>query len=113
MEPDKLRVVVGVDLDGNTARIKVRGNVDTSNVCALYGVARRANALTPGLEIVVDLANASATAGALDQLRNCEDSGKLPAAAGPGRIECNLHVLQPSRTAAAAASTTGDLALAA
>jgi len=110
MESDKLDVVVAVDLECNTARIKVKGHVDARNIQALHSVARRANGLTDGLTIVIDLSRASATSEALGQLTGWAQAGTLPGAGGAGGVECVLRVVEPSR---AAASAAGDVALAA
>ncbi|EMY32697.1 hypothetical protein D477_018731 [Arthrobacter crystallopoietes BAB-32] len=112
MESDKLKVVVGVDVECNTARIEVKGHVDTRNIQALYSVARRANALTAGPALVLDLARASATPEALEQLSGWAEAGMLPGAAGADGTECDLRVVQPSG-AAVAASGAADVALAA
>ncbi|GLB68009.1 hypothetical protein [Arthrobacter mangrovi] len=104
MEGDKLSVVVSVDVECNTARIKVMGDVDTRNVRALYSVARRANALSPGLGIVLDLGRASATADALAELEHCAAFQVLPQDAGSADTACSLSLIPSARTAATAVS---------
>lgn len=110
MEGDKLSVVVGVDVECNTARIRVKGDVDTRNVRALYSVALRANALSPGLGVVLDLGPASVTADALAGLEHCAAFQVLPEDAGSGETACSLSLIPPARTTAAAVS---EVALAA
>lgn len=66
---DKLKALVQLDVEGSTARIEIRGSVDTRNVKALYVLAKRANCLAPGLDIVLDLQRATVHPKAMEQLR--------------------------------------------
>jgi hypothetical protein len=100
MEGDKLKVLVRMDVDCNSARIEVKGNVDSLNIRALYAVARRAASLAPGLGTVLDLGKASATSHALDELLGCAELQALPANAGPDPVPCNLSVVVPKGAAA-------------
>jgi hypothetical protein len=102
MEGDKLKVLVSMDVDCASARIEVKGNVDSRNVQALHAVARRVNALMPGLGIVLDLAAASATAEAARELREWADARALPAGAGCDPVPCNLSAVLPAKAASAA-----------
>lgn len=102
MEGDKLNVLVSMDVDCHSARIEVKGSVDSRNVQALHAVARRVNTLMPGLGIVLDLAAASATAEAARELRECADAQALPAGAGQDPVPCNLSAVLPAQTAKAA-----------
>lgn len=115
MEGDKLKVLVSMDVDCRSARIEVKGSVDSRNVQALHAVARRVNTLMPGLGIVLDLAAASATAEAARELRECADAQALPAGAGQDPVPCNLSAVLPAEAAeparsAEAAGKTGALA---
>jgi hypothetical protein len=102
MEGDKLKVLVSMDVDCDSARIEVKGNVDSRNVQALHAVARRVNTLMPGLGIVLDLAAASATREAAQELRACADAQALPAGAGQDPVPCSLSAVLPAQTARAA-----------
>lgn len=51
----KLSVLVQVDLDDRRVIIKVTGALTTVSQQGLYPLIRRARALTPGLEVTVDL----------------------------------------------------------
>jgi hypothetical protein len=104
MEGDKLKVLVSMDVDCDSARIEVKGNVDSRNVQALHAVARRVNTLMPGLGIVLDLAAASATREAAQELRECADAQALPAGAGQDPVPCNLSAVLPVKTAQPARS---------
>ncbi|GAA3665835.1 hypothetical protein GCM10023081_00790 [Arthrobacter ginkgonis] len=89
----KLDVKVGVDLEGASAKIVVRGSVDARNVQALYSLAHRANSLAPGFDITVDLTAASTQPEVLDELQECADAKSLPGPADGRRTECNLRIL--------------------
>lgn len=110
MEGDKLKVLVSMDVDCDSARIEVKGSVDSRNVQALHAVARRVNTLMPGLGIVLDLAAASATPEAARELRECADAQALPAAAGEDPVPCNLSAVLPAEAArpAPSAQRAGD-----
>jgi len=110
MESDKLNVVVSVDVDCSTARIKVKGHVDSRNIQALYSVVRRANALSPGHDTMLDLGRASATEEALAELERCAALQALPQDAGSGETACSLSLIPPARPAAIAGA---EVALAA
>lgn len=88
----KLDVKVGVDLEGASARITVRGRVDVRNVQALYSLARRANLLAPGFDITVDLTAASTQPEVLHELQACADGQYLPACAEGRRTDCRLRI---------------------
>lgn len=110
MEGDKLKVLVSMDVDCHSARIEVKGSVDSRNVQAVHAVARRVNTLMPGLGIVLDLAAASATAEAARELRECADAQALPAGAGHDPVPCNLSAVLPVEAAkpARSAETAGE-----
>ena len=89
----KLDVKVGVDLEGASASIVVRGGVDARNVQALYSLAHRANSLTSGFDITIDLTGASTRPEVLDELQACADAQYLPGTADHRRTECKLRIL--------------------
>lgn len=104
----KLDVKVGVDLDGASADIVVRGMVDDRNVQGLYSVVQRANSLAPGFDITIDLTAASTQPGVLEELQACADAQSLPRAVGGRRTDCRLRILANDVTSRA----TSDWALA-
>ena len=110
MEGGKLDVVVSVDVDCSNPRIQVKGTVDSSNVQALYAVARRAAVLGPEPAIVLDLSGATATTEALADLQAAAAAHTLPSADGLHAGTCRLTVTAPAKTTAAAGT---DMALAA
>jgi hypothetical protein len=91
----KIRVLVRLDTELETARIQVGGTVTSENLRALYAVARRTNALSPGIEILVDLSGARVTGHALDDLRSVARQEYLPESSDPLRLACRLRVLGP------------------
>jgi hypothetical protein len=95
----RLKVLVQVDLEGACTRIGVKGPVDCRNVTALCALARRANSLTPGCEIVLDLSAARPQPEVLEQLRDCAASRRLPETADPAQDECRLRIIAPPLTA--------------
>ena len=92
----KLKVTVRVDLECSAAHIEVRGRVDERNVLALYSLAKRANSLAAGLQITIDLQNASVDGAVLAHLQGCAEAGALPAHADPGQSDCRLRILAPT-----------------
>ena len=103
----KLRVLVSLDLDGGSARIAVRGHVSTRSIQALYVVAKRANSIVPGLELLVDVSEALVQPAALAMLQACSRSRRLPPAIDPAQGECTLTVLGPAGMADARTPGTG------
>ncbi|MGF9662237.1 hypothetical protein AAIH25_10240 [Arthrobacter crystallopoietes] len=89
----KIRVLVRLDTDLESARIQVGGTLTSENLRALYAVARRTNALAPGIEILVDLSGARVTGNALDDLKSVERQKHLPEASDPLHLACRLRVL--------------------
>lgn len=95
---EKLSVLVRVDLEGALTCIKVKGRVNPRNVQALYVLARRANTLSPGHQIVIDLSAAQAEPDTLALLNGCADSERLPAKADPAQAQCRLRIIAPAGT---------------
>ncbi|WP_309070045.1 hypothetical protein [Arthrobacter sp.] len=54
----KLRILVRLDIDRNSAVLAVTGCLTTESYRALLPVIRRANALVDGVAVIVDLRNA-------------------------------------------------------
>lgn len=89
----KLKVLVQLDLEAAAAHIKVRGVVTARNVLALCALAKRTNAVAPGMEIALDLTAASPRRDALGQLHEWAAAGRLPDVVDPAQADCRLHVL--------------------
>ncbi|MFT4469613.1 hypothetical protein ACMX2H_06825 [Arthrobacter sulfonylureivorans] len=101
MDP-KLRVVVRVDMDRESAQIEVRGHVTTRNIVALYSLVRRTSALASGLGVIINLQHARIEAAALEELHNCSQSEHLPGYVDPAGEACRLRVIDPPGSGAAA-----------
>jgi hypothetical protein len=97
----RLKVAVRIEADLRTARIAVLGLVTPMNLRALSVIARRAAALLPGREIVLDLTHARAAAAAIEELADPRHlltlAGNAP---GPAR-PCTLRILTPLAAPAA------------
>ncbi|MFD1211048.1 hypothetical protein ACFQ36_03195 [Arthrobacter sp. GCM10027362] len=92
-----MKALVQLDIDGSQARIEIRGSVDTRNVKALYILARRANSLAPGLDIVLDLKRATVQPEAMEQLLECSEARQLPRRVDPDQFECRLSITPAAR----------------
>ncbi len=92
---DKLRVLVGVDLDCAQARVAAQGHVTVQSVQALYLVMKRANSLMAGLALEIDMTHAEIDPDALEQLRGCSRSHHLPAHVDPLQSDYRFSVLAP------------------
>jgi hypothetical protein len=106
---EKLSVLVRVDLEGAWTRIKVKGRVNPRNVQVLYVLARRANALSPGHEIAIDLSAAPTEPDTLAPLSGCAVSERLPSKVDPAQAQCRLRIIAPAGTR----STSNSIELAA
>ncbi len=102
---NKLHVLVRVDLDGAWARVEAMVEVTVGSVQALYVVARRANALMPGLPLMLDLSHALVARDALEELHACSESGHLPTRSDPLQPDCRLSILDPEGSALQAGMT--------
>jgi hypothetical protein len=89
----KIRVLVRLDTELESARIQVGGTLTSENLRALFAVARRTNALAPGIEILVDLSGARVTGNALAELKGVERQEYLPESSDPLHLACRLRVL--------------------
>ncbi|GAB3523204.1 hypothetical protein [Arthrobacter monumenti] len=94
----RLDVLVGVNLDGGTIRIVVRGTVTGQNLRAVYVLAKRANAVAEDLDIVVDFRDAAVESGPLEEILAVSREGQLPTSVDPFEAPCRLLVLQPVAT---------------
>ena len=89
MTTDKLRVLVRVDLDCATAQ----GHVTSKSVHGLYGVMKRANSLTSGMVLELDMTRARIEPDALEELRACSRSHHLPVHVDPLQSQYRLSIL--------------------
>jgi hypothetical protein len=84
------------------------GPGEPTEVQALYVLAR-ANALSPGHEIAIDLSAAHTEPETLAPLNGCVDSERLPAKVDPAQAQCRLRIIGPAGTR----STSNSMELAA
>ncbi|AXJ09185.1 hypothetical protein CFN17_05830 [Arthrobacter sp. PM3] len=91
----KLKVLIRLDADAETARIEVHGVVTAANVRALYVVCRRVTSKLPGFELVVDLAHARVSAPAIDELRERARVSALYSGIDASEIPCRLRLVDP------------------
>ena len=96
---EKLRVLVRVDLDCAKARVAAQGHVTSKSVHGLYDVMKRANSLTAGLALELDVTRAWIDPDALEELRTCSRSHHLPTHIDPLQSECKLSILAPEKAA--------------
>lgn len=91
----RLKVLIRIDADTESARIEVRGVVTAANVRALYVVARRVSAKLPGHEIVIDLAHALVSAAAIEELRDRARLSQLSSGVDAAETPCRLRIVDP------------------
>jgi hypothetical protein len=103
---DKLQVLVRVDLDCAKARVAAQGRVTSESVRGLYDVMKRANSLTAGMALELDVTRAWIEPDALEELRACSQSHHLPAHIDPFQSEYRLSILAPERAAPLAVMAT-------
>jgi len=96
---EKLRVLVRVDLDCAKARVATQGRVTSKSVHGLYDVMKRANSLTAGMTLELDMTRAWIAPDALEELRTCSRSHHLPAHVDPLQSDYRLSILAPDYTA--------------
>ena len=106
MTTDKLRVLVRVDLDCATAQVAAQGHVTSKSVHGLYDVMKRANSLTAGMALELDMTRARIEPDALEELRACSRSHHLPARVDPLQSDYRLSILTPDTAAPLAALAT-------
>ena len=90
----RLKIVVHIDSNMERACIEVRGTLTPANIRALYVIARRARALLPGKEIVLDLTMARA---AMETITALHDPAQITALSGEGTTDkpCRFSILDP------------------
>jgi hypothetical protein len=96
---DKLKALIQLDVEGSNARIEIRGSVDTRNVKAVYVLAKRANSIAPGLDILLDLQRATVQPKVMEQLRQCCEARHLPRPVDPDGSGCRLRITPAARLA--------------
>ncbi|MDE8669948.1 hypothetical protein PY310_15305 [Pseudarthrobacter sp. H3Y2-7] len=99
MTTEKLRVLVRVDLDCATAQVAAQGHVTSKSVHGLYDVMKRANSLTAGMTLELDMTRARIEPDALEELRACSKSHHLPACVDPFQSDYKLSILTPETAA--------------
>ncbi|EMY34039.1 hypothetical protein D477_011756 [Arthrobacter crystallopoietes BAB-32] len=92
----KIKVLVRLDTELQSARIQVGGTLTPENLRALYAVARRTNLLSPGMDILVDLSAARVQGTALEDLKSVARQEHLPRQSDPLHLACRLRVLEPA-----------------
>lgn len=75
---DKLSVVVRVDVDGEQIQIAATGRVTTSSLQGLYPVVQRTKSLGSGLDVEMDLSEATVDADAMDELQIYSELYEVP-----------------------------------
>jgi hypothetical protein len=96
---DKLRVLVRVDLDCAKAQVAAQGHVTSKSVRGLYDVMKRANMLTAGMALELDMTRARIEPDALEELWKCSRSHHLPAHVDPLQSDYTLSILAPETAA--------------
>lgn len=112
----KLRVLVRLDIDRNAAVLAVNGCLTSDSYSALLPVIRRTSALINGLNVVIDLRNATHIDGAAaEALRESINADYLHHDVGIVRVQfpdvypvCNL--LAPMTGVSSIASSARQLA---
>jgi hypothetical protein len=104
--PDKLRVLVRVDLGCATAQVAAQGHVTSKSVHGLYAVMKRANSLTAYMALELDMTRALIEPDALEELRACSRSHHLPACVDPLQADYRLSILAPDTAAPLTATAT-------
>ncbi len=92
---DKLQVLVRVDLDCAKARVAAQGHVTSTSLRGLYDVIKRANSLTAGMTLELDMTRARIEPDALEELRTCSRSHHLPPDVDPLQSAYRLSILAP------------------
>ncbi|MFJ4209458.1 hypothetical protein ACIPY2_13485 [Paenarthrobacter sp. NPDC089675] len=83
MTSEKLSVVVRVDVDGEQIQIAATGHVTTSSLQGLYPVVQRTKSLGGGLDVEMDLSQATVDADALDELQIYAELYEVPVRLNP------------------------------
>ncbi|MEV7662774.1 hypothetical protein [Paenarthrobacter sp. NPDC089316] len=75
---EKLSVVVRVDVDGEQIQIAATGRVTTSSLQGLYPVVQRTKSLGGGLNVEMDLSEATVDTDALGELQVYAELYEVP-----------------------------------
>ncbi|MET1152692.1 hypothetical protein [Arthrobacter sp.] len=106
MTTDKLRVLARVDLDCAKAQVAAQGHVTSTSVHGLYDVMKRANSLTAGMALELDMTQARIEPDAPEELQACSKSHHLPARVNPLQADYRLSNLARDTAAPLAAMAT-------
>ena len=105
MTIEKLRVLVRVDLDCAKAQVAGQGPVTPKSVNGLYAVMKRANSLTAGMALELDMTRAQIEPDTLEELRACSKSHHQPARVDPLQSDYMLSILAPNTASLPALAT--------
>jgi hypothetical protein len=99
---DKLRVLVSLDSNLDSAQVNVRGSVTVTNLCALYAILSRTNEFMPGMDISVDLSSAQACPEAVRELQAVARNRALPVSSVTGAVPRDQGIANTAGTLAGA-----------
>ncbi|MFE4226294.1 hypothetical protein ACFRJ8_00220 [Arthrobacter sp. NPDC056886] len=91
----KLKVLMRLNADAESARIEVHGVVTAANVRALYVVCRRVTSKLPSFELVLDLAHARVSAAAIEELRERARASLMSSGIDGTETPCRLRLVDP------------------
>ncbi len=91
----KLKVLIRLNADAESARIEVHGVVTVANVRALYVVCRRVTSKLPSFELVLDLAHARVSAAAIEELRERARASLMYSGIDGTETPCRLRLVDP------------------
>ncbi|WP_159700145.1 hypothetical protein [Arthrobacter sp. 18067] len=83
---DKLSVVVRVDVDGEQIQIAATGRVTATSLQGLYPVVQRTKGLGGGLDVQMDLTEATVDADALQELQVFAELYEVPVRLGTNNV---------------------------
>ncbi len=83
---DKLSVVVRVDVDGEQIQIAATGRVTATSLQGLYPVVQRTKGLGGGLDVEMDLTEATVDADALQELQVFAELYEVPVRLGTNNV---------------------------
>jgi hypothetical protein len=95
-----------VDLDCAKAQVAAQGQVTSKSVHGLYDVMKRANSLTAGMALELDMTQARIEPDALEELRTCSRSHHLAGHVDPLQSNYRLSILTPDNAAPLAVMAT-------
>jgi len=91
----RLKIVVRIEADLESAFIEVRGVVTGANLRALFVIARRTTSLLHGNELTIDLSRARVTDSVLEQLHECVSLSRLPSGVDSSVVPCRVKIVDP------------------